>query len=82
MNPLANEEVELANCEIGWYKILLLVKVTDSRFRRLLYDHLQLLVSFFITTNKKIALNLAVSSSHEFLDYIIYNMNQHTQTDR
>jgi hypothetical protein len=40
VNPLSNQEVELANSQIRGNQVLLLVKVSDARSGRFLHNHL------------------------------------------
>ena len=40
MNSLPDEEVELTNCQVRGYQVLLLVQLTNVSLGSLLYDHL------------------------------------------
>lgn len=40
VNALSDQEIELANGQIGWYQILFLIQIADSGPRRFLDDDL------------------------------------------
>jgi len=39
VDPFSNEEIELADGQVGRYQIFLFVQVSDPRLRRLFHDH-------------------------------------------
>ena len=46
MNSFADEEVKLANCEVGGHEILLLVQITYTCLGGFLHNHLATDISF------------------------------------
>jgi len=51
VNPLANEEVELADGQIRWYQVFLLVQVRHPSLRRFLNNHLNIHQNSPVTQN-------------------------------